>query len=159
MGFPERLYFLWWCVYIITLHIVFYMSRVGSQSCKVLAADPVAQILGGLRVKQEAISRRLLLWRQEVTFDKRWNSQTQFLGPQEGFCHIRTMWDPLPWWSCSGTPRNHLYNLPAYLEIASHKTLSVFCQISWTNAVLQSIAFQINGSGWFLFFLLFFLLI
>lgn len=134
------------------LHIVFYVSRVGSQSCKVLAADPVAQILGGLRVKQETIARRLLLWSWEGTLDKRWNPQSQFLVPQQGFCQIRAMWELFPWWSCSGAPRNHPCDLPAYLENACHKTLPVFCWIIWTNTVLKSIAFQINGSGWFLFF-------
>lgn len=97
------------------LHMIFYVSRTGSQSSKVLFIDPIAQILGGLRVKQETNTRKLLLWSQEMTCDKRWNSQTQFLGPQQGFCQIWAMWDQLPWWSYSGTPRNHSWDLPAYL--------------------------------------------
>lgn len=58
------------------LHMIFYVSRTGSQSCKVLFIDTIAQILGGLRVKQETNTRKLLLWSQEMTCDKRWNSQT-----------------------------------------------------------------------------------
>lgn len=56
--------------------MIFYVSRTGSQSCKVLFIDTIAQILGGLRVKQETNTRKLLLWSQEMTCDKRWNSQT-----------------------------------------------------------------------------------
>lgn len=133
------------------LHMVFYVVWIGSQSCKFLVVDPVAQILRGLRVEKETTSRRLLLWSQKVTFDNRWNSQTQFRGPQQGFCQIKGTCDLLPWWGCSGAPRNHPSHLPACLESASRKTLPMFCWIFWTNTVLQSIAFRINGSGWLLF--------
>lgn len=144
------------CIYHYQFGILCFMwAGLEAGAARSWFADPTAQILGDLRQKQETIARGVLLCSQEVTFGKSWNSLTQFLGPQQGFCQIRAMWDLLPWWSCSGAPRSHPCDLPAYLENASCKTLSVFCWMIWTNAVPQSIAFRINGSGWFLFFVVF----
>lgn len=65
--------------------------------------------------------------------------------PTIRFCQIKAMWGLLPRWSYSGAPRSHPGDLPGQLETASHKNLSMFCQVIRTNNFLQSIAFLING--------------
>lgn len=134
------------------LHNIFYVSRVGSQNCKVLVADPVAQILAGLRVKQEKNTRRLLLWSQEVTFDKRWNSQTQFQGFRLEPCGI---------YSHGGAVLEHP-EIPRVIFLHIWKMVLIKpcpCFVSSSEQILfyKALPSRLMGRGWF--FLLFFLFV
>lgn len=136
------------CMYHYQFCILCFMwAGLEARAARSWFADPAAQILGGLRQKQKTITRRVLLCSQEVTFGKSWNSLTQFLGPQQGFCQIRATWDLLPWWSCSGAPRNHPCDLPAYLENASCKTLSTFCWMIEQILFHKALPFGLMGRG------------
>lgn len=135
--------------------IVAFAYCVCSQSCEVLVAGPVAQILGGLRVKQEPIARRFLLWSQEVTFDKRWNTHAQF----QGFCQIGAMRDVLPCGSCLEHPKiTHVIFLHIW-KMLLIKPCLCFVRSSEQILFYKALTSRLMGRGDSYFFCCFFLLI